>query len=119
METDDVSAEPAVDRWSESKPSRGERASAAPEVPFFRLSGGLMRSSSKTSNRIDGLLTRLMEHPSSCGYRSSLDGNLDYLLTSLQLDMIGMVANNYSESYEQDAEEEPAPDPAEREPQEE
>lgn len=111
METDDVNAEPAVDRWTESKPASDRKDGAASGLPFFRLSGGLMKSSTKTSNRIDGLLMRMMEHPSSGGYRPNLDGNLDYLLTSLQLDMIEMLANDYSETVEEPSVDLELPDP--------
>ena len=105
METDEVLDEPAVDRWQGSGPPPAERAEGPAELPFFRLSGGLMKSAAKTSNRIDGLLMRMMEHPSSGSYRSNVDGNLDYLFTSLQLDMIGMVASDYSEPREETREE--------------
>ncbi len=97
METDEVIDEPAVDRWPEERETTG--------LQIFSLSGGLMRSGAKTANRIDGLLTRMMDHPSSGGYRSNLDGNLDYLLTSLQLDMIGLMAMDYSDSFEGRSEE--------------
>jgi hypothetical protein len=56
-----------------------------------------------------------MEHPSSGRYRSSLDGNMDYLLTSLQLDMIGIAASDYSETSEEPSGDDPIPDPAEPE----
>jgi hypothetical protein len=95
LETDEVLDEPAVDRWQGSAPQKEERADEASELPFFRLSGGLMRSTARTSNRIDGLLMRMMEHPTAGVYRSNIDGNLDYLFTSLQLDMIGMAADSY------------------------
>lgn len=100
METDEVLAEPEVERWPEAASEPAERPTEAGEARLFSLSGGLMRSGAKTANRIDGLLTRMMEQPTSGRYSSNLDGNLDYLLTSLQLDMIEMLAQNYSESWE-------------------
>jgi hypothetical protein len=91
--------EPAVERWSEDKSAVVETkdTGAVVDFPFFRLSGGMMRANAKTSNRIDGLLMRMMEHPSSGRYHPNIDKNLDYLFTFLQLDMIGVVARDVSE----------------------
>ena len=100
METDEVLAEPQVDRWPEATSGHVEKPTEASGLQIFSLSGGLMRSTAKTANRIDGLLTRMMEQPTSGKYRSNLDSNLDYLLTSLQLDMIEMLAQDYSGSCE-------------------
>lgn len=110
METDEVLEKPEVDRWPEGGQEPVEKVATDPGLQFFRLSGGLMRAGAKTANRIDGLLTRMMEQPSSGGYRPNLDGNLDYLLTSLQLDMIGMFAGEYSESWDERPQSEPAPE---------
>lgn len=106
--------EPAVKRWSEDKSAAVETkdTGAAVEFPFFRLSGGMMRENAKTSNRIDGLLMRMMEHPSSGRYHPDVDRNLDYLFTFLQLDMIGMAAKDVSEMNRKRSEEAPRPDSA-------
>jgi hypothetical protein len=108
--------EPAVEGWSEDKSAATEAkdTSAVVEFPFFRLSGGMMRANAKTSNRIDGLLMRMMEHPSSGRYHPNIDRNLDYLFTFLQLDMIGMVARDVSEMNRKRSEDAPRPDSAER-----
>jgi len=104
--------EPTVERWPEDEsPAADTRdASAVLDFPFFRLSGGMMRENAKTSNRIDGLLMRMMEHPSSGRYHPNIDRNLDYLFTFLQLDMIGMVARDVSEMNRKRLEEAPRPD---------
>ena len=108
--------EPAVERWSEDKAAAIETkdTGAVVEFPFFRLSGGMMRENAKTSNRIDGLLMRMMEHPSSGRYHPNVDRNLDYLFTFLQLDMIGTVARDVSEMNRKRTEEAPRPDSTER-----
>ena len=114
MEKADRIKEPATERWSESESAAVEDkdTGAVVEFPFFRLSGGMMRENAKTSNRIDGLLMRLMEHPSSGGYHPNVDRNLDYLFTYLQLDMIGMVARDVSLMNRKRLEEVPRADPA-------
>ncbi|MBU0685235.1 MAG: hypothetical protein KJ653_05235 [Candidatus Thermoplasmatota archaeon] len=106
--------EPAVERWSEDESVAvdAKDAAAVVDFPFFRLSGGMMRENAKTSNRIDGLLMRMMEHPSHGRYHPNVDKNLDYLFTYLQLDMIGMVANDVSEMNRKRSEGAPRPDPA-------
>lgn len=108
--------EPAVERWSEDESTASEKkeTGAVVDFPFFRLSGGMMRATAKTSNRIDGLLMRMMEHPSSGRYHPNIDRNLDYLFTFLQLDMIGMVARDVSEMNRKRLEDAPRPDSAER-----
>ncbi|MGQ9587947.1 MAG: hypothetical protein ACUVT7_06165 [Thermoplasmata archaeon] len=83
--------EPAVDRWSDDFGSH-ERRQGVTTLPFFSLSGGVMRDKARIANRIDGLLTKMMQNPSSVRYLPSIDKNLDYLFTSLQLDMINAVA---------------------------
>lgn len=86
-------AEPAVDRWSATHATLGRMNEAQGADPkLFSLSGGIMRQRVRTSNKIDGLLTRMMEHPEAGKYLPFIDRNLDYLFTSLQLDMITMVA---------------------------
>lgn len=90
--------EPAVDRWSEQSASSERDAFAAKgDLPFFRLSGGILRANSRTSNRIDDLLRKMVQDQTSSRYIPNIDKNLDYLHTSLKLDMIGRVANDVSE----------------------
>ena len=88
--------EPAVDRWSEqSAASERDASGAKGDLPFFRLSGGILKTNARTSNRIDDLLRKLVEDNSS-RYMPNIDKNLDYLFTYLKLDMIGRVANDVS-----------------------
>jgi hypothetical protein len=90
--------EPAVDRWSEH-PAASERDASAEkgDLPFFRLSGGILRANARTENRIDDLLRKMVQNQNSTRYIPNIDKNLDYLHTSLKLDMIGRVANDVSE----------------------
>ena len=88
--------EPAVDRWSERPAaSDANESSVKGDLPFFRLSGGILKTNARTSNRIDDLLRKLVEDNSS-RYMPNIDKNLDYLFTYLKLDMIGRVANDVS-----------------------
>lgn len=97
MEKDERIAEPAVERWSEGETGPKDGSDKANKgTSIFALSGGVMRSGGKTSNRIDGLLAMMMEHPSSVKYVKDADMNLDYLFTSLQLDMIKVIAEESS-----------------------
>jgi hypothetical protein len=90
--------EPAVDRWGErSAASDVSEPSVMEDLPFFRLSGGIMKANARTSNRIDDLLQKLVENHNSSRYMPNIDKNLDYLFTYLKLDMIGRVANDVSE----------------------
>jgi len=90
--------EPAVDRWSEQTAASERDAHAVKEdLPFFRLSGGILRANARTSNRIDDLLRKMIQDQNSSRYIPNIDKNLDYLHTSLKLDMIGRVANDVSE----------------------
>ncbi|MCU0859925.1 MAG: hypothetical protein MUE55_05020 [Thermoplasmata archaeon] len=59
---------------------------------FFTLSGGILQRDPRTSNRIDSMLARMLEEDAVSKYSPHVDKNLDYLHTSLQLDMISMVA---------------------------
>ena len=93
LEDDVKIAEPAVDRWSAAHAALGRTNEIDGSEPkLFSLSGGIMRQRVRTSNKIDGLLSRMMEHPEAGKYLPFIDRNLDYLFTSLQLDMITMVA---------------------------
>jgi len=90
--------EPAVDRWSE-RPAASDASefSEKGDLPFFRLSGGILRANARTSNRIDDLLRKMVQDQNSSRYIPNIDKNLDYLHTSLKLDMIGRVASDVSE----------------------
>ena len=97
METGKRIDEPAVDRWSEpSAASNAGESSAKGDLPFFRLSGGILRTRAITSNRIDDLLVKLMEQPSGSRYMPNIDRNLDFLHTYMKLDMIGRAADDVS-----------------------
>ena len=85
--------EPVVDRHEEqlaSIASSPRRKAIGPS--FFTLSGGILKRDPRTSNRIDSMLTRMIEGSSDTKYSPHIDKNLDYLHTCLQLDMISMVA---------------------------
>ena len=97
METGKRIDEPAVDRWSEqAAASNTGESSVNGELPFFRLSGGILKTSAITSNRIDDLLVKLMEQPSGTRYIPNIDRNLDFLHTYMKLDMIGRAADDVS-----------------------
>jgi len=90
--------EPAVDRWgARSAASDTDESSVKGDLPFFRLSGGILKTNARTSNRIDDLLRKLAEDNNGSRYMPNIDKNLDYLFTYLKLDMIGRVANDVSE----------------------
>ena len=102
-------AEPVVERWDSVVPqSESEESEAALEI--FSLSGGVM-SKSQTANRIDGLLSKMLESPGSCRYVGNIDKNLDYLFTHLQLDMIERVARDAAAREEIQLREMPKPEP--------
>ena len=85
--------EPVVDRHEErleSIASSTRRRTIGPS--FFTLSGGILKRDPRTSNRIDSMLTRMLDDDSAANYSQHIDKNLDYLHTCLQLDMISMVA---------------------------
>jgi hypothetical protein len=105
--------EPAVDRWGEHTAASDARGSSMiGDLPFFRLSGGIMKTNARTSNRIDDLLRKLVEDDNSGRYMPNIDKNLDYLYTYLKLDMIGRAANDVSEMSRRRSEisREPSPD---------
>lgn len=87
-------SEPVLERWDAGLSDEPEES--FPEVGAFRLSGGVLGPSAKTSNRIDGLLVKMLASQGSSKYLGDIDRNLDYLYTSLQLDLIGRVANDVS-----------------------
>lgn len=96
-----------VDRWGDvnTAPENEERSSE-PAIEIFSLSAGVMKSRAQTANRIDGLLVRMLESPSSCKYVKDIDKNLDYLFTHLQLDMIARTAKDTTPREETRVEEE-------------
>jgi hypothetical protein len=97
--------EPAVDRWSErSAASDANESSVKGDLPFFRLSGGILRANARTSNRIDDLLRKMVQDQNCSRYMPNIDKNLDYLHTSLKLDMIGRVANDVSNAKRMNSE---------------
>ena len=62
---------------------------------FFNLSGGIMKEERRSSwSSIDDLLCKLMAQSDNQRFTKHVDRNLDYLHTSLQLDMIRMVAED-------------------------
>ena len=104
-------AEPTVERWDDAVPE-GKETNTEPALDIFSLSGGVMKKSAQTANRIDGLLSKMLEHPDSCKYVGDIDKNLDYLFTHLQLDMIDRVAKDATSREERLAQDAPSlPDP--------
>ena len=89
-------SEPVLERWDDGLPDEHENLSGGMEI--FRLSGGVLGPSSKTSNRIDGLLVRMLDNESA-KYLGDIDKNLDYLYTSLQLDLIERMASDVSSRH--------------------
>ncbi len=87
-------SEPAVERIEDSL--SGEETEDSAGMDIFRLSGGVLGPSTRTSNRIDGLLAKMLANPDSGRYLGNIDKNLDYLYTSLQLDLIDRVAKDVS-----------------------
>ena len=95
MEKNARVSEPALNRWDQELAEEGlDEGRAGLEI--FRLSGGVLGSANRTSNRIDGLLIKMLSNPSSGRYLGNIDRNLDFLYTSLQLDLIGRVAEDVS-----------------------
>ena len=78
--------EPVVDRWTEhAESSEDKRKGKEITRSLFSLSGGVMKS--RSGNKIDYLLARMLQEPNST-YVPNIDRNLDCLYTSLQLEMI-------------------------------
>ena len=102
-------SEPVLDRWDEGLSEEPEEANDGVEI--FRLSGGVLGPSTRTSNRIDGLLVRMLENQDTGKYLGDIDKNLDYLYTCLQLDLIERVAKDVASKEEYDAEEQVLPEP--------
>lgn len=109
MESTGEHAEPVVDRYSESDSAEEKRPRRRQLGPsFFTLSGGILKSDPRTSNRIDSLLEKMMDDPASSTYSPHVDRNLDFLYTYLQLDMIKMVADEYRPEEKEEIENEPS-----------
>ena len=96
-------AEPVLVRWDEGLSEEPEEANDGVEI--FRLSGGVI-GPAKTSNRIDGLLGKMLVNQNSGRYLGDIDKNLDYLYTSLQLDLIERVAKDVSSTEDDEPREE-------------
>lgn len=93
MESANRLGEPVVDRHREELASVAASTSRRVIGPsFFTLSGGILKREPRTSNRIDSVLTRMIEGDPVTTYSAHVDKNLDYLHTCLQLDMISMAA---------------------------
>lgn len=66
---------------------------------FFDLSGGILREQRSSGGAsLDDLLYKLMSHTPNTRLAKHVDRNLDYLHTSLQLDLIRMVAEDIKPS---------------------
>ena len=80
---------------------QGEEEGPSEDISdLFRLSGGVAYATARTANRIDGLLSRMLEHPSAGRYVDDVDRNLDYLLTHLELDLIEQMARDVAATEE-------------------
>lgn len=108
-ESEEQVADSFTDFLTELDELQDEEASG---LKVFSLSGGVMRTGARTSNRIDGLLGRMMDGPSASRYMADVDKNLDYLYTSLKLDMIDLVASDVSRAQKAKLEKEKAKDPS-------
>lgn len=105
MENDSCTEEPGTDRWDHvSDLTLRTQETVERCLSILSLSGGVIKDKARTANRIDGLLTKMMENPSSARYLPNIDKNLDYLFTSLQLDMIDIVASDVAAAEKRRAE---------------
>ena len=103
MEKSARAVEPVLVRWDEGLSEETDEANEGMEI--FRLSGGVI-GPAKTSNRIDGLLGKMLVNQNTGRYLGDIDKNLDYLYTSLQLDLIERVAKDVSSVEEDEPREE-------------
>lgn len=96
MTEESLILEPAIDRWTElSRFVEAKPREREPKIDLQRLSAGIMATSPRaTSNRIDGLLSKMVETNHVAKYSQDTDKNLDFLFTYLQLDMINILAEN-------------------------
>lgn len=105
MENDSCVEEPEIERWHHvSDLALRTQETVDRCLSILSLSGGVLKDKTRTANRIDGLLTKMMENPSSAKYLPNIDKNLDYLFTSLQLDMIDIVASDVAAAEKRRAE---------------
>ncbi len=86
---------------SEDEPTDHDRRASSPphEDPdgksFFNLSGGILKQErSQGAASLDDLIHKLMSHTPNTRMAKHVDRNLDYLHTSLQLDLIRMIAED-------------------------
>jgi hypothetical protein len=82
----------------ELAPSTKRRRRKTLGPSFFNLSGGVLRREPRTSQRIDALLARILEDAEPDESAPHIDKNLEYLHTSLQLDMISLAAEEPEET---------------------
>lgn len=97
MQSDGEAKGPADERWaSKEQPEELDIEGRGNALDIFSLSAGVMAPRIRTANRIDGLLTRMLENPSSGKYIRDIDRNLDYLYTHMQLDMLERIGKDVS-----------------------
>ncbi len=97
MDDETPVAEPVVDRWADRNSfSQRKGSDARMDLSIFSLSGGVMKNPDAAGDGIDGLLDHIVSLPSSGAYHTNVDRNLDYLFTSLQLDVINSIAERCS-----------------------
>lgn len=97
MQSDSEAKGPADERWaSKGQPEDLDTVGQGNALDIFSLSAGVMAPRIRTANRIDGLLTRMLENPSSGKYIRDIDKNLDYLYTHMQLDMLERIGKDVS-----------------------
>lgn len=97
MQSDSEAQGPADERWaSKRRPAESEADGQEHGLDIFSLSAGVMAPRARTANRIDDLLTRMIENPSSGKYVRDIDKNLDYLYTHMQLDMLERIGKDVS-----------------------
>jgi len=97
LQSDSEAKGPADERWaSKRRPEELDIEDQGTALDIFSLSAGVMAPRIRTANRIDGLLTRMLENPSSGKYIRDIDKNLDYLYTHMQLDMLERIGKDVS-----------------------
>ena len=86
---------------TEDEPKGYERKSSSPPQEdeagksFFNLSGGILKEERSLGGAsLDDLLYKLMSHTPNSRLAKHVDRNLDYLHTSLQLDLIRVIAED-------------------------
>lgn len=97
MQSDSEVRGPADERWaSKGRPAEEDAEGAGSGLDIFSLSAGVMAPRVRTANRIDDLLARMLDNPSSGKYVRDIDKNLDYLFTHMQLDMLERIGKDVS-----------------------